>query len=107
MFLCLYIHCYIQFFPVQFVVYSGYYYFLSLLFIGAGIYKLTSTGWINSLRLCCRKQRPPSLASPDKPASGDAVGEPTESKPLIQDGGGTWYSRRMRELSEESFDKQV
>lgn len=39
-------------FLLQFVVYSGYYYVLTLIFVGAGVYKLTSEGWIRSVRVC-------------------------------------------------------
>ena len=34
------------------MVYSGYYYVLTLIFVGAGVYKLTSEGWIRSVRVC-------------------------------------------------------
>ena len=88
-------------------MYSGYYYFLTLLFIGVGIYNLTSTGWLKSIRLCCREERPPSLTCAnddvplssgteddvelDEPASSDTDDdsecEPTDYKPLIQDKG--------------------
>ena len=44
----------------QFVVYSGYYYVLTLIFIGAGVYKLTSTGWLKSLHICCHEIIPHS-----------------------------------------------
>ncbi len=37
----------------QFQVYSGYYYLLTVVFIGAGIYKLTTAGWLRSCRTCC------------------------------------------------------
>ena len=40
---------------MQFQVYSGYYYVLSLIFIGAGVYSLTSHGCISSIRVCCRE----------------------------------------------------
>ena len=45
------VYCYL----LQFRVYSGYYYFLMLVFVGAGVYKLTSTGWNQSFHLCCRE----------------------------------------------------
>ena len=37
----------------QFVVYSGYYYVLTVIFIGAGVYRLTRAGWIRSCLKCC------------------------------------------------------
>ena len=67
------------------MVYSGYYYMLTLLFIGAGVYSLTTTGWLNSLRLCFSELRPPSLTTDND--NEDAVEEPTETTPLIQDTG--------------------
>ncbi len=33
-------------------MYSGYYFVLTLIFLFAGVYKLTSEGWINSFRRC-------------------------------------------------------
>lgn len=42
------------------MVYSGYYYVLTLIFIGAGVYKLTSTGWLKSLHICCHEIIPHS-----------------------------------------------
>ena len=82
-------------FSLQFVVYSGYYYFLTLLFVGVGVYNLTSRGWLKSIRFCCREERPPSLIcandESDVPTSSDAEDdtdcEPSDIKPLIQDEG--------------------
>ena len=42
----------------QFVVYSCYYFFLTLIFLGAGVFKLTSTGWARSFRVCCQETIP-------------------------------------------------
>ena len=42
----------------QFVVYGGYYYVLTLVFLGAGIYKLTNTGWLNSFKVCWEETVP-------------------------------------------------
>lgn len=48
----------------QFVVYSGYYYVLTLIFIGAGVYNLTSTGWLKSLHICCHEFIPHAPGGP-------------------------------------------
>lgn len=93
------------FLPLQFVVYSGYYYFLTLLFIGAGVYSLTSTGWMKSLRFCCHEQQPPSLAGPDEGACVE--GGPCKDRPLIQDESKIQYTRTARETSVGSSDKPV
>ena len=45
-------------FVPQFVVYGGYYYVLTLIFLGAGVYKLTHTGWIQSFRVCWKETIP-------------------------------------------------
>lgn len=37
---------------MQFVVYSAYYYFLSLIFMFVGVYVLTRTGWCSSVKNC-------------------------------------------------------
>lgn len=37
---------------MKFVVYSGYYYLLSLLFMFVGVYVLTRKGWCSSVRNC-------------------------------------------------------
>jgi len=51
----------------QFVVYSGYYYILTLIFIGAGVFKITSTGWLQSLHKFCYESIPKSQAeSPEE-----------------------------------------
>ena len=42
----------------QFVVYGGYYYVLTLIFLGAGVYKLSYTGWIQSFRVCWKETIP-------------------------------------------------
>ena len=42
----------------QFVVYGGYYFVLTLIFLGAGVYKLTYTGWIQSFRVCWKEYIP-------------------------------------------------
>ena len=34
------------------MVYSGYYFVLTLAFIGAGVYKVTSVGWRESFKIC-------------------------------------------------------
>lgn len=43
---------------LQFVVYGGYYYVLTLIFLGAGVYKLSHTGWIRSFRVCWKETIP-------------------------------------------------
>ncbi len=55
---------------VQFVVYSGYYFVLTLIFVGAGVYKLTVEGCLRSLRLCCKETPPPQDTEPH-PSSQD------------------------------------
>ena len=45
-------------FQRQFVVYGGYYYVLTVIFLGAGVYKLTHTGWIKSFRICWKESVP-------------------------------------------------
>ena len=40
------------------MVYSGYYFLLTVLFIGAGVFKLTSVGWLRSVRVCCKENSP-------------------------------------------------
>lgn len=60
----------------QFRVYSGYYYFLMLVFVSAGVYKLTSMGWGQSFRLCCRDPLSQVVTSRDR--TGDLVGPETE-----------------------------
>ena len=54
-----YPHSYIH--PPQFVVYSGYYYVLTVIFIGAGIYRLTRAGWIRSCLKCCHDPNPEQI----------------------------------------------
>ena len=71
----------------QFVVYSGYYCMLALLFVGAGVYSLTATGWLNSLRFCCSEPRPPSLAGRDENEDATTIEGPTETSPMIQERG--------------------
>ena len=66
----------VVFFLIQFRVYSGYYYFLMLVFVSAGVYKLTSMGWGQSLRLCCRD--PLSQVATSRDHSSDFVGHGTE-----------------------------
>ena len=67
-------------FPLQFIVYSGYYYFLTLLFIGAGSYKLSRTGCLTSMRVCCRGQ---TLAPSPRDQPHPTEGDPSEQRPLI------------------------
>lgn len=40
------------------MVYGGYYYVLTLIFLGAGVYKLTHTGWIQSFKVCWKETIP-------------------------------------------------
>lgn len=40
------------------MVYGGYYYVLTVIFLGAGVYKLTHTGWIQSFRVCWKETVP-------------------------------------------------
>jgi thiamine transporter 2/3 len=42
---------------LQFIIYGGYYYILTLIFIFAGVYKLSVIGWITSLKSCCGRPR--------------------------------------------------
>ena len=62
-------------------MYSGYYYFLTLLFIGAGVYSLTSTGWRNSIRLCC------SSSNTSNDSTYDDDDDISEVRPHIQEDG--------------------
>ena len=64
---------------------------LTLLFIGAGVYSLTTTGWLRSLRLCFSESRPLSTAYGSMDDDGDErdMDEPTETRPLVQDSGRT------------------
>lgn len=48
--------------PTQFMVYSGYFFILFLIYAVAGICRLSVTGWITSFRLCC--QEAPLLVLP-------------------------------------------
>lgn len=74
-----------------------------MLFIGAGVYKLTTTGWMKSLRFCCREEQPPSLV-PDEGADDDDDEGVCERQPVIQDEDKIPYTRTT---SEGSFDKPV
>ena len=40
------------------MIYGIYYYVLTVIFLFAGVYKITKTGWIQSCRLCCTRRRP-------------------------------------------------
>ena len=42
---------------------------LTLIFVGAGVYKLTVEGWLNSLRLCCKEPPPQQETEPLPPSS--------------------------------------
>ena len=79
----------------QFVVYSGYYYVLTLIFVGAGVYKLSSTGWIQSFRICCHEFIPDSMVSRTHSPEPDTG---SEEQKLIPD---------ESEKSEESLSRPV
>ncbi len=64
----------------QFQVYSGYYYVLTVVFISAGIYKLTTAGWLRSCRSCCRE------ADTDEDNSSDSNTQPLNPTIQIQEG---------------------
>lgn len=49
---------------LQFVVYSGYYFVLTLIFVGAGVYKLTSVGWLHSFKVCWQEPPPAARRQP-------------------------------------------
>ena len=51
-------------FQQQFVVYGGYYYVLTLIFLGAGVYKLTHTGWRESFREFWKESIPEKKSEP-------------------------------------------
>ena len=53
-------------------MYSGYYYLLTLIFVGAGIYKLTSSGWLRSFRVCCHEPIPATESQSESGAEGRA-----------------------------------
>ena len=68
----------------QFQVYSGYYYVLTVVFIAAGIYKLTSSGWLRSCRKCCLE----SLSIQEQNEDNDEDQSDSRPRPLkatIQD----------------------
>ena len=70
----------------QFVVYSGYYYVLTLIFIGAGVYKLTSTGWLKSLHICCHEIIPHSSGEQALIQNEDSIElEESDSEPEESD----------------------
>ena len=58
----------------QFVVYGDYYYVLTLIFLGAGVYKLSHTGWIQSFRVCW-KENIPKKRSEEFDESADLEGD--------------------------------
>lgn len=64
---------------VQFVVYSGYYFVLTLVFVSAGVYKLTSIGWRNSVQLCW-------MSIPPRLTDNGSVQEVVKNHPCIQRG---------------------
>lgn len=60
---------------------------LTLLFVGAGVYSLTTTGWLNSFRFCCSE---PTTHRRDVNVDDDEdtnMEEPTQTRPVIQDRG--------------------
>ena len=60
---------------MQFVVYGGYYYILTLIFLGAGVYKLTNTGWIQSFRVCWKEPNPKRNRDLDESSDDDDFDE--------------------------------
>ena len=63
---------------------------LMLLFVGAGVYNLTVTGCLNSVRQCFSEPRPPSLTTTNERTIAedqDDDAEPNVTRPLIQDRG--------------------
>ncbi len=52
------------------MVYSGYYFLLTLIFVGAGVYKLTVVGWWKAVKTCWMKEdhpRPPATSQSSQP----------------------------------------
>ena len=69
----------------QFVVYGGYYYVLTLIFLGAGVYKLTHTGWIQSFRVCWKETIPKKSEELDElDESADFEGDDYDLHTTIQ-----------------------
>lgn len=70
----------------KFVVYSGYYYVLTLIFAAAGVYKLTSEGWLHSVRVCCaesvlvRQPPPPPAAVQIQAQDEDTISQDSRDK---------------------------
>ena len=65
-------------------MYSGYYYVLTLVFVGAGVYKLTSEGWFNSFKRCFQEMSPtqPSPVNEQRPGHVQ-VSESDENEALL------------------------
>ena len=73
---------------MQFMVYSGYFFVLFLIYAVAGICRLSITGWMTSFRMCCHEG--PSLVPPQDKArnsGGEEAEIPSlDDKPTMENG---------------------
>ena len=88
------------------MVYAGYCYFLSLLFLFAGVWKITRRGWCASLRLCTQETMVATPTSAGASAPGAAAVLALDRDKLLDGNGGINGDVKADSSDDEDIDEK-